>query len=185
MDLQPPVNRDDRAQGAADAPVTLVEFGDYQCPYCAQAQPIVRGLISEYGEGLRYVFRNYPLVGMHPDAMNAALVAESAETKNFWVLHDLLFDNQDALDEDSLIAYATTAGVSENDARGGLGGSTRTKIEGDMRSGDRSGVQGTPSYYINGLPHTGGTSREGLDRALRAAGARSTTRSFADAAQPG
>lgn len=91
--------------------------------------------------------------------MNAALVAESAGTENFWVLHDALFANQDALDPNSLIGYATTAGVLENDARGGLGGATLSKIERDMDSGNSSGVQGTPTFFINGNRHEGDWSR--------------------------
>ena len=169
MKLQPAVDGDDRTKGPAAAPVTLVEFGDYQCPYCAEAQPIVKALLAEYGESLRYVFRNYPLTELHPDALNAASVAESAETENFWVLHNVLFDNQDDLDPASLIEFAITAGVSENDARGGLGGSTRSKIAADKQSGDRSGVRGTPAFYINGWRHDGDWSYEALKEALQRA----------------
>lgn len=166
MGLQPAVKSEDRIMGAPDASVTLVEFGDYQCPYCGQAAPIVKALIDDFGPSVRFVFRNFPLVDMHPDAMNAALVAESADEKAFWELHRTLFSNQDALGPERLIAYAREVGVSENVARQGLGGSTRNKIESDIDSGNRSGVPGTPAFFINGRLHEGDWSRGSLSRAI-------------------
>ena len=171
MKLSPGVDRNDRVIGPASAPVTLLEFGDYQCPYCGKAQPIVKGLLEEYGSSVRYVFRNYPLTDLHPNAMNAALVAESADREDFWKLHDTLFDNQQMLDPKSLINFAMAAGVSENSARAALDGSTTSKVAADIQSGDRSGVQGTPSFYINGLRHDGDWSYEALREVLREAGA--------------
>ncbi len=177
MTLSPIVQTDDRVIGLASAPVTFLEFGDYQCPYCGKAQPIVKALLEEYGSSVRYVFRNYPLTELHRNAMNAALVAESADTEDFWLLHDTLFDNQEALDPESLINFAVTAGVSENDARAALHGSTRSKVAADMQSGDRSGVQGTPTFYINGSRHDGDWGYDALREALREAGAIATKES--------
>ena len=171
MNLTLPVDSNDRIHGPADASVTLVEFGDYQCSYCGSAQPIVEALNREFSGNLRFVFRNFPITELHPDAMNAALVAESASTADFWALHDALFANQAALDPESLIALAASMGVSPAKARTGLNGSTRSKIERDLASGAASGLQGTPTFFINGRLHEGEWSQEVLGDALRQAGA--------------
>ncbi len=167
--LSPPVTPADRSLGPASAPVTLVEFGDYECSYCAEAHSIVKGLIAEFGDELCYVFRNYPLVQIHPHALGAALVAEAADDAQFWPLHDLLYANQDALDAESLIAMAQEAGVSQDRAMGALDGATQAKIRADVESGDASDLQGTPTFFINGRRHDGDWSQPALSQAIRAA----------------
>lgn len=169
MSLKPPVSSADHSLGPTHAPVTLVEFGDYECSYCGQAHEIVKALVAEFGDQLRYVFRNYPLVQIHPQAMAAALVAEAAGPDAFWPLHDLLYANQDALDVDDLIAMARQAGVSEKDAMSALAGGTQAKIRADVESGDASGLEGTPTFFINGERHDGDWSQASLSAALRAA----------------
>jgi protein-disulfide isomerase len=169
VSLHPPVTSADHTLGPSNAPLTLVEFGDYQCGYCAQAHDIVKSLIAEFGDDLRYVFRNYPLVQIHPYAMGAALAAESAGPEQFWALHDLLYANQDALDADDLIVMAKRCGVSEQAAIDALNGGTQAKIRADVESGDASGLEGTPTFFINGRRHDGDWSLERLSAALRAA----------------
>lgn len=171
MSLLPPVTSDDRMTGHTSSPITLVEFGDYECPYCRQAAPIVQAMLADRSLEFRYVFRNYPLVDLHANAMNAALVAESAADDVFWKLHLALFENQDALDPERLIAYAVKTGVPEARARNGLRGSTRPKVEGDLSSGERSGVQGTPAFFVNGRRHDGDWSNGSLADAIARVGA--------------
>lgn len=169
MSLQPPVTTADRSLGPLDAPVSLVEFGDYECSYCGQAHAIVKALLSAFGDDLRYVFRNYPLVQIHPYALGASLVAEAADAEHFWALHDLLYANQDALDADSLVAMAQQAGVPQDDAVRALNGGDQAKIRADMASGDASGLEGTPTFFINGRRHDGDWSEAALAKALRSA----------------
>lgn len=171
MSLLPPVNSADRMTGHISSPITLVEFGDYECSYCRQAAPIIQALLADRSLEFRFVFRNYPLVDIHPDAMNAALVAESAADDVFWKLHLALFESQDALDPEWLIACAVKAGVPEANARNGLRGSTRPKVDGDLSSGDRSGVQGTPAFFVNGRRHEGDWTNGSLADAIARVGA--------------
>lgn len=166
MSLHPPVTTADRRLGPSSAPVTLVEFGDYECSYCGQAHDIVKALIAEFGDDLRYVFRNYPLVQIHPYAMGASLVAEAADDEQFWILHDLLYANQDALDADDLIALAEQAGVPQQAAMDALNGATQAKIRADVESGDASGLEGTPTFFINGRRHDGDWSQAALSQAV-------------------
>ena len=106
------VSERDHIQGPATAAITLVEYGDYECPYCGEAYPIVRQLQEELGERLRFVFRNFPLTTAHPHAQNAAEAAETAAGQGrFWEMHDLLFENQEELDEEDLISYASKLGL--------------------------------------------------------------------------
>src|SRR5215212_5517768 len=120
--LQPPVSPRDHAQGPEDAPVTLVEYGDYQCPYCGQAYPLIKALQQRLGVELRFVFRNFPLTEIHPRAFHAALAAESvaatAGEDAFWSMHDAIFahqrDSAAALDDAHLLGYATAAGADAN-----------------------------------------------------------------------
>ncbi len=172
MNLQPPTRASDHSLGPSNAPVELVEFGDYECPYCRTAHAIVKALIAEFGDGLRYVFRNYPLESIHPDAMNAALVAESASGAQFWALHDLIYTHQDAIDEASLVGYARKAGVPDAKVRAALEGSTRAKVEADMASGDASGIRGTPTFFIDGKRYDADWSEPALRQALQRAMAR-------------
>lgn len=166
--LTPSVNSSDRSLGPDDAPVTLVEFGDYQCPYCARANGIVHDLIGRFGDELRYVFRNFPLP-MHQFALPAALVAEAAQGDHFWSLHDRLYQHQDALDPDHLLHFAEQSGLSGEEVLAALNGATADKIRSDVESGEASGIQGTPTFYINGRRHDGDWSLEGLTEAVKEA----------------
>lgn len=149
--LRPPVNEQDHFQGNPEkAKVTLTEYGDYQCPSCGEAYPIVKNLQRHFGEDLLFVFRNFPLQDAHPDAFSAALAAEAAGKQDkFWEMHDVLYENQDRLDQEALEYYAEKLGLDMNQFLEDLqSNDIRKKVENDIESGLRSGVNGTPSFYI-------------------------------------
>jgi len=153
--LTPPVGPDDHVRGPADAPVTLVEYGDYECPHCGHAHPIVNAILQELGDEVRFVYRNFPLAEAHPHAEAAAEAAESAGARAgedaFWAMHDALFENQDALEPDDLLQYAEEVGVDPNGVAEDLStGAMRPRVRADFRSGVRSGVNGTPTFFVNG-----------------------------------
>jgi len=172
--LQPSVGDRDHAAGAAGAPVTLVEYGDFECPYCRQAYPIVKELQRRLGSDLRLVFRNFPLTKLHPHAEHAAEVAEAAGAQGaFWQMHDRLFERQFALDDENLLEYATDLGLDADRVRGELdAGTYRTRVKEDVLSGLKSGVNGTPTFFINGERHDGSYDLESLLAALQDAMAR-------------
>src|SRR2546422_6563189 len=110
--LKPPLNSNDHLQGKPSASIELVEYGDYQCPHCGHAYPIIKNLQRSLGDDLKFVFRNFPLSESHPDAFNAAMAAEAAALQHkFWEMHDIIFENQHALDFESLFLYAKTTGL--------------------------------------------------------------------------
>lgn len=152
MSLQPPVGPDDHQQGPADAPVTLVEYADYQCPYCGEAYPQLKRIQQMFGDQLRFVFRNFPIPQLHPEAMSAAETAEFCGSKDqFWPAHDALFENQDSLGPQLYEQIATQLGLSTSDLVQALENDEfQNRIEADIDSGLRSGVNGTPSFFING-----------------------------------
>jgi Na+/H+ antiporter NhaA len=163
----------DHVRGPIAAPVTVVEYGDFECPYCGQAEPVVRDLLRDFGD-VRYVWRHLPLNDVHPRAQLAAEAAEAAADQgSFWEMHDLLFDHQDALRPDDLIAYAEQLGLDverfTNDLREHAGA---TRVAEDVDSADLSGVSGTPTFFINGRRHYGAYDIATLSAAVRAAGAR-------------
>ena len=174
VDLAVPVDPEkDHIRGAADAPVTLVEYGDFECPYCGRAEPAVRELLADYGD-LRYVWRHLPLTDVHPHAQLAAEAAEAAAAQDrFWELHDLLLDNQEALEARDLIRYAAAAGLDvdrfKRDMRERAGAA---KVAADVDSADLSGVSGTPTFFINGLRHYEAYDVDTLASAVRTARAR-------------
>ena len=155
--LTPAVGANDHAAGPADAPVTLVEYGDFECPYCGQAYPIVKALQERLGSRLRFVFRNFPLSESHPHAEHAAEAAEAAGAQGrFWEMHDLLYENQRALRDPALIGYATALGLdAERLARELDEGTWAARVQADFRGGVRSGVNGTPTFFINGERYDG------------------------------
>ena len=170
--LTPPVSDRDHAAGLADAPVTLVEYGDYECPYCGMAYPIVKALQRQLAADLRFVFRNFPLAEAHPHARRAAQAAEAAAAQGrFWEMHDMLFEHQDALTDADLIGYARELGVdAERVARELENGTHAKRVRDDFRNGVRSGVNGTPTFFINGQRYDGSWMNEKkLVGALRAA----------------
>lgn len=151
--LTPSVSERDHAAGAATAKVTLVEYGDYECPYCGSAYPIVKQLQKAMGSELRFVFRNFPLREAHPHALHAAIAAEVVGGKNekaFWEMHDTLYEHQRALDDDALARYARKFGVTAAElATAFESGQFADRVRADFRSGVRSGVNGTPTFFVN------------------------------------
>ncbi|MGH7531321.1 MAG: DsbA family protein [Gemmatimonadales bacterium] len=153
--LTTPVSDRDHTIGPANAPITLLEYGDYECPYCGRAFPIVQEVRRRLGDYLRFVFRNFPLTQIHAHAEHAAEVAEAAAAQEqFWPMHDWLFRHQFALDDDALLEGARELGLDVERLRRELADAThRARVRGDFASGIRSGVNGTPTFYINGERH--------------------------------
>ncbi|TML06258.1 MAG: Na+/H+ antiporter NhaA [Actinobacteria bacterium] len=165
----------DHFRGPVDAPVTVVEYGDFECPYCGRAEPVVRELIREFGD-VRYVWRHLPLSDVHPHAQLAAEATEAAAAQGaFWELHDLLFEHQDALQPGDLVAYAEQLGLDverfTRDLREHAG---TARVAEDVDSADLSAVSGTPTFFINGRRHHGAYDIGALSAAMRVAGARAT-----------
>jgi Na+/H+ antiporter NhaA len=163
----------DHVRGPLDGPVTVVEYGDFECPYCGQAEPVVRELLGDFGD-IRYVWRHLPLNDVHPHAQVAAEASEAAADQGaFWEMHDLLLAHQEALEVDDLIGYADQLGLDverfTNDLRTRAGA---TRVADDVDSADFSGVSGTPTFFINGRRHYGAYDIDTLSKAVRAAGAR-------------
>jgi protein-disulfide isomerase len=165
------VGERDHVQGADHAALTLLEYGDYQCPYCGEAYPIVREVQRRLGPRLRFVFRNFPLGNMHPNAPLAAEAAEAAGAQGkFWEMHDMLYENQAALTEPDLVAYAKALRLDTSRFQADLVNHRfRARVQEDFMSGVRSGVNGTPTFYINGLRHDGSYDLTELIGALEAA----------------
>lgn len=169
--LHVPVSIDDHAEGSADAPVTLVEYGDYECPYCGEAYPILKAVQKAMGSQLRFVFRNFPLAELHPHAVRAAEFAEAAaEIGQFWPAHDRLYENQDALTTRDLTRYGSELGLSTEALQEAFTGKFDDRIKKDFSGGVRSGVNGTPTLFINGVRYDDERDVESIVRALRIAG---------------
>ena len=166
--LKPEVSNADHRSGPEGAPVTLVEYGDYECPYCGQAYPIVKEVQKALGPRLRFVFRNFPLGEIHPHAVRAAETAEAAAAQGkFWEMHDALFEHQRALDDPHLLQYAKTIGLDVERVRRELEAGTHAdRVQSDFRSGVRSGVNGTPTFFVNGERLDGPWDYEGLIAAI-------------------
>ncbi|HJV52328.1 MAG TPA: DsbA family protein [Noviherbaspirillum sp.] len=159
-DLTVPVSADDHIQGHANAPVTLVEYGDYQCPACGMAYPLIKRIQRESGSYLRFVFRNFPLTNVHPLAHPAAQCAEAAASvSKFWPMHDWLYENQEAWSAygaEGLEAGLQALGIDESAvARAMRGPKIDGRIHADFMGGVRSGVNGTPCFFINGYRYEG------------------------------
>jgi protein-disulfide isomerase len=157
--LTPPVSSSDHAEGPSSAPVTLVEYGDYECPSCGGAFPIVKSLQQKMGKEMRFVFRNFPLREAHPHALHAAIAAEAVGAhgeKKFWAMHDALYEHQDALSDADLAAYASDLEVSEREIANAFEvDAFADRVRADFRGGVRSGVNGTPTFFINGERYDG------------------------------
>jgi protein-disulfide isomerase len=145
----------DHIQGPADAAVTLVEYGDYECPYCGAAYPIIKKVQDRMGERLRFVFRNFPISTSHPHAERAAEAAEAAAAQGrFWPMHDLLYENQSRLRDEDLRVYAERLELDVESFDRELAEHVHeARVREDFMSGVRSGVNGTPSFYVNGVRH--------------------------------
>ena len=155
--LAPPVSDSDHRAGPDDSRVTLVEYGDYECPHCGRAYPIVREVQRRMDRRLRFVFRNFPLSEMHPHAEHAAEAAEAAAAQGrFWEMHDWLYEHQDALEDPDLVRAAKKLGLDERRVEQELTNGTHAgRVRQDLRSGVRSGVNGTPTFFISGVRHDG------------------------------
>ena len=152
-----PVGERDHGQGPASAPVTLVEYGDYECPYCRAAEPIVLELRRLLGDQLRFVFRHFPLTGSHPHAQHAAEVAEAAAAQGrFSEMHGALFEHQEALEDDHLVQYAADIELDTARIRRELDAHSHAdKVREDFESGIGGGVRGTPTFYVDELRYDG------------------------------
>ena len=174
VDLADPVDVErDHIRGPQQSLVTLLEYGDLECPYCGQAEPVVRELLAEFGE-IRYVWRHLPLTHVHPHAQLAAEATEAAHLQGaFWEMHDLLFQHQDALRMTDLIRYAGELGLDverfTDDLKRHVGAA---RVAGDVDGADLSTVSGTPTFFVNGIRHHGAFDIESLTHAVKAAGAR-------------
>ena len=179
--LRPDVGADDHQDGSPEAPVTLVEYGDFQCPFCYRAHPIVTALQRLFGAQLRFVFRNFPITEIHPNALHAAEAAESVNANAgpdaYWKMHHTIFEHQqdspNALDDAHLVQYGAASGADPVQVKRDLeSGTFKEKVKADFLSGVRSGVNGTPTFFINGTRFDGNwTNREEFAGALgRAAG---------------
>jgi protein-disulfide isomerase len=184
LDLSQDVDPErDHIRGSDDAPVTLVEYGDYQCSYCGQAEVVIRELLDSFGDDLRYVWRHLPLTDVHEHAQMAAEATEAAaEQDDFWPMHDVLLEHQGDLNPRDLTGYARDLGLDVDRFWDGL----RTRrhaphVAEDVASADASGVAGTPSFFINGRRHQGAYDVSTLTAAVRAARGRAQARAQADA----
>jgi diadenylate cyclase len=159
-----PVGPRDHARGPNDAPVTLVQYGDYECPYCGQAHPVLKELQERAGEQVRFIFRHFPLDSVHPRARRAAQAAEAAAAQGrFWEMHDLLYEGQSELGEEDLMHYAAELGLDLLRFEEDLANEHHAwRIEEDRLGGTRAGIEGTPAFFVNGVRYTGPIDLEGL-----------------------
>ncbi len=166
-----PVSERDHHQGPATGAVTLVQYGDYECPYTRQSTTIVRAIQQQLGDQLRFVFRNFPLTEIHPHALHAALAAEAAAAQGkFWQMHDYIFHHQHTLEDADLEQFAEAVGLDmEQYTRAMAEQRSLGRIEEDVEGGQRSGVQGTPTFFINGVLYRGSWEHNALLAALQAA----------------
>ncbi len=168
MSLRVAVGEKDHLQGDVNAKCTLVEYGDYECPHCGRAYPIVKRIQKHFGKRLRFVYRNFPLNEAHPHAESAAETAEFAGSKGkFWEMHDLLFENQAQLGGALYLKLGGELGLAPQELRGALEkGEFAASVKSDFTGGVRSGVNGTPTFFINGERHDGAFDYEDLIAAI-------------------
>ena len=169
MALRPPVSNTDHIEGNVDAPIELVEYGDYQCPHCGRAYPIIKALQKEFGDRLKFVFRNFPLRKIHPEAEMAAIAAEAAALQGkYFEMHDIIFENQDALSEEVFPEFARAIDLDQKKFITDLSREDlKTRVESDFESGIRSGVNATPTFFINGEKYTRGWEGKQLEEFIR------------------
>src|SRR4030081_550495 len=167
--LVEPLGAHDHIRGPRSAAVSLVEYGDFECPYCRAAEPIVAGLIEALRDQLSVTFRHFPLSQVHPHAWHAAEVAEAAASQGkFWEMHDTLFARQDALDDADLSKYAAELSLdSDRIGRELAGHEYARRVEEDQQSGLDSGVSGTPTFYIDGTRYDGSVALRDMLAAIR------------------
>jgi protein-disulfide isomerase len=155
--LTVPISSRDHVLGPADAPAKLLEYGDYECPFCGEAYPNVSALLDQLGDSVQFAYRHFPVASLHPHAPRAAEAAEAAGAQGqFWAMHDLLFQNQDALELEDLQAYAQAIGLDLDRFETDLMDHRHAeRVRQDFRSGIRGGVNGTPTFFVNGVRHDG------------------------------
>ena len=163
-----PVGDRDHIQGSADAHVTLVEYGDFECSHCGKAYPMIKELQQYLGNRLRFVYRHFPISTVHPHAKNAAEVSEVAGAQGkFWEMHDQLFEHQDALDDESLRKYAMALSLNIDRFDQEMNSHIyANRVREDFLSGVRSGANGTPTFFINGVRYNGPLEYESLLKAV-------------------
>ncbi len=167
--LKPDVGPSDHAQGSLDAPLVLVEYGDFQCPYCGEQYPEIKAVQEAMGDDLCFVFRHFPLVEAHPHAEHAAELTEAADTVGkFWEMHDRLYEHQSALDDHSLATHAKVLGLDAALFQTVLDEEYEGRVRHDFLTGVRSGVNGTPSLFINGERYDGPRDAGSLIELLQA-----------------
>lgn len=187
-ELRVPVSADDHIRGGANGPVVLVEYGDYECPFCRVAHVEVMQLVGQFGDELTYVFRHFPLTEVHPNAELAAETAEFAGAQGqFWAMHDAIYAHQDQLSLPFLLGAARTLGLSERGLEAALeAGTYEPKVKQDFLGGVRSGVNGTPTFFINGHRHNAPFDYQHLAEAIESvrSGARHAAHSSASGRSP-
>ena len=166
--LKLPDQTRDHIQGPIDAPIALLEYGDYECPFCGEVQPIVKEIQRQLGDDLCFAFRHFPLTNVHSHAEHAAEAAEAAgKQRSFWPMHETLFANQHALDDESLAEYAAALGLDEERLiKEVISGAYAGRVREDFKMGVRAGVNGTPCFFINGQRYDGARGLEPLLAAL-------------------
>lgn len=167
--LKVPVTAEDHIQGSSNAPITLVEYGDYECPYCGMAYFVIKQLQEQFGDSLRFVFRNFPLIESHPHAAMAAEAAEfAASNKKFWPMHDLIYENQSRLSVPFLSGLGKQLDISSQGIINAIEERKfEKKIHNDFLGGVKSGVNGTPTLFINGQRYDGPVEAEDLAAAFQ------------------
>jgi protein-disulfide isomerase len=165
-----PVGSRDHVRGPASAPVTLVEYGDFECPQCGAARPIIERVADTFGDRLQFVFRHFPLTNSHPNAQRAAEAAEwAASLRAFWPMHDALYQAQKNLSERRILELAAGLGLAGAELQRAWAAHTFIpRVKEDFASGLKSGVTGTPSFFINGVRHEGGWDEVALSHAIEA-----------------
>lgn len=160
MQLKPAVDNSDHIQGNENADLEIVEFGDYQCPHCGAAHPVLKKMMNVFGSQVKFVFRNFPLSEIHPFARPAALAAEAAALQEkFWEMHDAIFEHQQYLDDDFLVSLAGKLRLNSSQLKKDMQiQDLDDKVSNDFESGMRSGVNGTPTFFINGKKFDGGAT---------------------------
>ena len=163
-----PIGGRDHIQGPIEAPIALLEYGDYECPYCGDAYPVVKAIQERLGDRLCFAFRNFPLVNAHPHAEHAAEAAEAAGVQGkFWEMHDTLYENQTALDDEDLAQYAADLRLDARRLINEIVADAHVaRVREDFRSGARGGVNGTPTFFINGVRYDGAPDVDTLFAAL-------------------
>jgi protein-disulfide isomerase len=166
--LDPPLGARDHVEGPADAPLELVMYGDFQCPFCNAAQPILRRVRDRLDGRLRFAFRHFPLTEVHPDAQRAAEASEAAAAQGaFWRMHDALYAARGVLGLDAVLAAARSVGIDVERVRAELAeGVHAARVEEDLRSGRAAGITGTPGFFVNGVRHDGDYDAQSLIAAL-------------------